>query len=61
MDPNANLAEQRRCIETMKEMDGHMGIENMREFETAAWRLMELSEALDEWLKSGGFKPAEWS
>lgn len=60
MDPNENLKQQRRCIETMKEMDGQMGIENVREFETAAWRLMELVEAMDEWLKTGGARPDDW-
>jgi hypothetical protein len=61
MDPNENLKQQRACIATMNEMDGQMGIENMREFETAAWKLAELSSALDEWLCNGGFKPDDWT
>lgn len=61
MDPNANLEEQRRCVETINELDGAMGIENMRELTVASFRLAELVQALDEWLSNGGAKPAVWT
>lgn len=61
MDPDANLEEQRRLVDLIDELDGAMGIENMRELTTAAFRLAELVRALDEWLVKGGHKPARWT
>jgi hypothetical protein len=61
MDPDANIAEQLRLVETINELDGAMGIENMRELETAAFRLAELVDALDGWLVGGGAKPTRWT
>lgn len=50
MDPNANLAEQRRIVARI--LDGD---------DSADWsRLAELVQALDEWLTAGGFLPGEW-
>ncbi len=61
MDPNANLEEQRRLA---AEILG-MTVEQQGETETAdliyrANRLAELVEALDGWLKRGGFLPKRW-
>lgn len=51
MDPNANLAEQRRIVANM--VDGHITDED-------ALRLAELVIALDEWISKGGFLPSAW-
>lgn len=51
MDPNANLAEQRRIVARVtrgKASDGDLD------------RLAELVEALDGWLSKGGFLPTAW-
>ena len=61
MDPDANLKEQRQMVALINELDGAMGIENMRELTTAAFRLAELVEGLDEWLAGGGHKPTRWT
>ncbi len=53
MDPNANLNEQRRIRERI--LNG-----SAINVESDAIRLAELSEALDEWIKGGGFLPAAW-
>ena len=52
MDPNANLAEQRRIAARM--------IENDEDRPLLAYRLAELVEALDEWITNGGFLPSAW-
>jgi hypothetical protein len=54
MDPEANLAEQRRLADAILQgtptaADGRRAV-----------RLAELVEALDGWLSSGGFLPAAW-
>jgi hypothetical protein len=49
MDPNANLAEQRRIALSILEGD-----------DGDAERLAELVQALDEWLTKGGFLPDAW-
>lgn len=52
MDPNANLAEQRRIVARIfagEEQDGD------------AQRLADLANALDEWIAGGGFLPTDWS
>lgn len=52
MDPNANLAEQRRIIAQILDSD---------DGPSADWsRLAELQRALDEWLQNGGFLPDAW-
>lgn len=51
MDPDSNLDEQRRIRNRI--MNGTDGIND-------ANRLSELSEALDEWIKGGGFLPTSW-
>lgn len=51
MDPNSNLDEQRRIRDR---------ILNGTDTAVDAMRLAELSEALDEWIKGGGFLPVSW-
>lgn len=55
MDPDANLAEQRRIIARVfgsryDEVNDAADLD----------RLAELSQALDEWLSSGGSLPQAW-
>jgi hypothetical protein len=56
MDPNANLAEQRRIAERL--IMNQIGREQERLHDAA--RLAELVEALDEWITNGGFLPDAW-
>lgn len=56
MDPNANLAEQLRLAQLIRDCDdnscslcGQRGA-----------RLAELVEALNEWISKGGFLPFAW-
>ena len=54
MDPNSNLKEQLHLAQHIINTDDptvRVG---------AAIRLAELVEALDEWLRRGGFRPAAW-
>lgn len=53
MDPNANLAEQRRIFATLTDGTANDRIARLE-------RLAELAQALDEWLSGGGFLPREW-
>lgn len=53
MDPNANLAEQRRLV-------AHILSGKKLGYDADAERLAELVEALDEWITHGGFLPKEW-
>jgi len=54
MDPNANLAEQRRIVARMLD-------EESEHIDTGdAVRLAELAQALDEWISKGGFLPDAW-
>lgn len=56
MDPNANLKELLELAATLlDEEDEYEG-----NIEEDAVRLAELVEALDGWLKEGGFLPARW-
>lgn len=50
MDPNANLAEQRRLFSSLDKW-------TRADLE----RLAELAEALDEWISAGGFLPDAWA
>jgi len=52
MDPNANLAEQRRLLRKFRQRNRLTAGE--------ATRLAELVDALDEWLVNGGFLPVAW-
>ncbi len=51
MDPNANLAEQRRIRNAIR-----IGQYTRNDVD----RLAELIEALDEWISRGGFLPEAW-
>ena len=51
MDPNANLAEQERCIVAIRDRDYMLP--------KAGIRLKELRDALRLWLRAGGFHP-DW-
>jgi len=57
MDPNANLAEQRRIAKRF--LDG--GDQTTAEWMGDAERLAELVEELDQWITRGGFLPEVWS
>lgn len=68
MDPEANLAEQlslaEQVIEIIDERGddyGNLCEEDMLEVVDNATRLAELVQALDGWLRSGGFLPASWA
>ena len=54
MDPNANLAEQRRLVATMLD-------DESESIDTGdALRLCELVQALDAWILRGGALPSDW-
>ena len=53
MDPNANLEEQRRIRQRFELVPEHERLALLE-------RLLDLSEALDEWLQGGGFLPRAW-
>lgn len=55
MDPDANLAEQRRLVREL--LDGGLTIEETAE---RADRLAQLVEALDAWLTGGNYLPNAW-
>lgn len=54
MDPNENLAEQRRIF-------ARLDAGNEREQTADLERLADLAQALDEWISGGGFLPDEWA
>ena len=54
MDPNANLKEQQRLSAELLE-GNEDGIDPIK-----AYRLAELVEALDGWIRRGGFLPTDW-
>jgi hypothetical protein len=56
MDPNANLAEQERIIIRV-EVDAPMRRPFKRQ---QAERLLDLRQALYDWIRDGGFEP-DWS
>lgn len=56
MDPNANLAEQKRIARRLLALD-----RPLVEIAADASRLAELVEALDEWITKGGFLPSAWT
>ena len=55
MDPDQALMDMRRAIE---EMDRSITPD---EYTRATASLRDAAEALDEWLRKGGFLPAAWS
>jgi len=54
MDPNENLKQQQALAHAILDADTNV------DTTFDAWRLAELVQALDEWITSGGFTPAEW-
>jgi hypothetical protein len=56
MDPNANLAEQRRILDKLRNPFDAYTEEEL----SLLRRLAELVEAMDEWLTKGGFFPKKW-
>lgn len=58
MDPLANLREQRKNAELiLKLWDNQPDSYYPTSLEREAFRLAELVQALDEWMKNGGFSP----
>jgi len=53
MDPESNLAEQKRLIQRILDTDD-VDADDAR-------RLAELSDALDGWMCGGGFLPRAWA
>lgn len=56
MDPDANLAEQRKLAADL--VDDY--VDENETFRDKAERLAELVQALDGWITKGGFLPAAW-
>lgn len=55
MDPNANLAEQRRLVARISSTKQGLGADAID-----ALRLVELVDALDSWIMNGGALPRAW-
>lgn len=60
MDPDANLKEQREIREAILGMSEITDTDDLIRLEDKARRLVDLSEALDEWISKGGFLPQAW-
>lgn len=60
MDPNANLFEQRRIIARIRQHEAAGGSVADLDALDLLSRLAELSEALDGWIRGGGFLPDSW-
>jgi len=63
MDPNANLGELLRLVESFNEdRDDPTPLDDtlLDDFRADAWRMAELVEALDGWIRGGGFLPSAW-
>jgi len=58
MDPNATLAKMRQLANMILSDEG--GLEDAGDLEDAARDLAEHVEALDGWLRQGGFLPKAW-
>lgn len=56
MDPNANLRQQREIVRIHNTLEGS----DIQLSPRIMDRLVELVEALDEWLTKGGFMPDAW-
>lgn len=66
MDPDANLKEQRELIESIRQAmtdatneEGDVGTLDSSTIDDID-RLLDLSEALDGWIKKGDFLPTDW-
>lgn len=61
MDPEENLREQRELASRiLKECRNAEEPEESQSFSYDAERLAELVQALDGWIKGGGFLPKDW-
>ncbi len=66
MDPDANLKEQLEIAQEIQKVwddcnaDGTLTAGQRDYLADKAGRLSELVEALDEWIRKGGFLPARW-
>ncbi len=62
MDPDANLKEQleiaKRLLKKFMDSDKDMAFDESDEGDVV--RLAELVEAMDGWIRKGGFLPAAW-
>lgn len=56
MDPDKNLEEQLSLAQTILSSEW----EDIEESRDEVYRLAELVESLDEWMKKGGFLPSQW-
>lgn len=56
MDPNANLEEIRRLIESLREDT----FDREDDISDDVLHLLDLVESLDRWICRGGFLPSEW-
>lgn len=63
MDPDANLSEQRRAISrihSIKNQKEGPTMGQLRDLQYEAYRLADLCDSMDTWLRQGGFRPAFW-
>lgn len=56
MDPNATLESLRNLVQAVNDPNADTGDQA-----EAATEMASLFESLDNWLKSGGFPPVEWT
>lgn len=59
MDPDVTLSELRATVRCLRALD--LVEELSFDVETLVTGLLDRIEALDTWLASGGFKPADWA
>lgn len=57
MDPDANLEEQLKLAKNILKAEW----EDIDDDRADVYRLAELVEALDTWIRDGGFLPERWS
>ena len=60
MDPNANLAEQLRLAQSIRTRFDGADLDTLMEIIDDAVRLATLVQALDGWIRNGGFLPDVW-
>ncbi len=58
MDPDANLKEMRELYQKMRKYENLLVARSV--IQDDSMRLIELLEAMDEWLSKGGFLPEDW-
>jgi len=67
MDPNANLKEQLDLVRAINQIRDNCGADGsytdaqLTALAGYAERLAELVEAMDGWIRKGGFLPKEWT